>query len=68
MSRKLNLTIRRYNSFEEMKADEYKYWQQQPAHVRMDVVEELTREAFFGLRDLPPNESRLQRTLCHIKR
>jgi len=32
--------IRKYASFEEMKADEYRYWQSRPVHERMDAVEE----------------------------
>jgi hypothetical protein len=67
MDRKSRFTIRRYSSIEEMKADEYQYWQQQPAHKRMDAVEEITTEA-YGLKDSPPNVSRLQRTISHIKR
>ncbi|MBF0515998.1 MAG: hypothetical protein HQK97_02610 [Nitrospirae bacterium] len=67
MDRKSRFTIVRYASLEEMKADEYQYWQQQPVHKRMDAVEEITREA-YGLKDSSPNVSRLQRTLSHIKR
>ncbi|MBF0565506.1 MAG: hypothetical protein HQK89_09710 [Nitrospirae bacterium] len=48
-------TIRSSASLEEMKADEPQYWQQQPAHVRMDAVEEITREA-YGLKDSPSNK------------
>jgi hypothetical protein len=67
MDKKSRFAIRRYASLEEMKADEYQYWQQQPAHIRMDATGEITREA-YGLKDVSPNASRLQRTLSHLKR
>jgi hypothetical protein len=67
MDRKSRFPIRRYASLEAMKADEYGYWQQQPAHARMDAVTEITAEA-YGLKDSPPDARRLQRTIVHIKR
>ncbi|MBF0555712.1 MAG: hypothetical protein HQK96_14375 [Nitrospirae bacterium] len=67
MNRKSRFTICRYSSLEEMKADEYRYWQQQPVHKRMDAVEELTTEA-YGLKDSFLDVSRFQRTISHIKR
>jgi hypothetical protein len=39
-------TLRRYTSFDEMKADEYRYWQSRPVHERMDAVEELIQTAY----------------------
>ena len=59
--------IRRYASLEDMKAEEYEYWQQRPAHERMDAVAEITAEA-YGLKDSAPRVPRLQRTLVHLKR
>ena len=67
MERKTRFPIRRYASLEAMKADEYKYLQRQPAHERMKAVAEITEEA-YGLKDLPPDVFRLQRTLVHLKR
>ena len=29
---RMDKTIRKYASFEEMKADEYRYWQRRPVH------------------------------------
>jgi hypothetical protein len=59
MHRKSRLQLRRYASLEAMKADEYKYWQNQPAYARMDAVTDLTREAFVfkGL-------AQLQKSIC----
>ena len=39
----MDKTIRKYTSLDEMKADEYRYWQSRPVHERMDAVEELNR-------------------------
>jgi hypothetical protein len=50
-----------------MKADEYKYWRQQPACVRMDAVAEITKEA-YSLKDSPRDASRHQRTISRLKR
>lgn len=67
MDRKKRFAIRRYASLEAMKADEYDYWRQRPAHERMEAVTEITVEA-YGLKDLSINASRLQRTIVHLKR
>ena len=45
--------LRKYTSFDEMKADEYRYWQSRPAHERMDAVEELNRAA-YALKGMEP--------------
>ena len=38
--------VRKYTSFDEMKADEYRYWQSRPAHERLDAVEEMIEAAY----------------------
>ena len=38
--------LRKYTSFDEMKADEYRYWQSRPVHERMDAVEEMIKTAY----------------------
>ena len=40
----MDLTIRKYTSFDEMKADEYRYWQSRPVWERMDAVEEMIQD------------------------
>jgi hypothetical protein len=40
--RRATWTITRYNSLDEMKAAEYAYWAQQPTHVVMTAVSELS--------------------------
>ena len=63
----MDKTIRVYASHQEMKADEYRYWQSRPVHERMTAVAELTRAA-YGLKELPPDVRRLQRTLVCLQR
>ena len=60
-------TIRVYASHEEMKADEYRYWQSRPAHERLNAVSELTRAA-YSLKEPLPDVPRLQRTLVCLQR
>jgi len=58
----MDKTIRKYASFDEMKADEYRYWQSRPAYERMDAVDELILAA-YELKgwELEPDVPRLQR-------
>lgn len=67
MERAARFAIRRFDSLEAMKAAEYAYWQQRPAHERMDAVAEITAEA-YGLKEPQSDAPRLQRTLVHLKR
>jgi hypothetical protein len=59
--------LRRYASFDEMKADEYRYWQSRPVHERMDAVEELNlaAAAIKGM-EPEPNVPRLQRPFVRL--
>ena len=34
----MDKTIRKYHDFDEMKADEYRYWQSRPVHERIAAV------------------------------
>lgn len=67
MDRGERFQIRRYESLDAMKADEYRYWQQQPDYERIAAVSEMTSVA-YSLKGLRPDVSRLQRTLVHLKR
>jgi hypothetical protein len=66
----MDKTIRKYASvadLDEIKADEYRYWQSRPLHERMAAVSEITQEQYAmkgAVRDVP----RLQRTLVRIER
>ena len=63
----MDKTIRKYSSFDEMKADEYRYWQNRPVHERLAAVWELTEEA-YRLKGYPPDAFRLQRSVVHFER
>jgi hypothetical protein len=60
-------TIRRYTDFDEMKADEYRYWQSRPVHERVAAVSELTEEG-YRMKGMGPDAFRLQRTLVRFER
>jgi hypothetical protein len=59
--------VRRYASFDEMKADEYGYWQSRPVHERMDAVEEMIETA-YALKGwkIEPDVPRLQRPFVRL--
>jgi hypothetical protein len=42
----MDMAVRVYDSFAEMKADEYRYWQSRPVSERMAAVSELTLAAY----------------------
>jgi len=59
--------IRKYTGFDEMKADEYRYWQSRPAHERLDAVEEMIETA-YALKgwEIEPDVPRLQRPFVRL--
>jgi hypothetical protein len=63
----MDKTIRIYDSLDDMKADEYRYWQSRPVHERMDAVVELTL-AIYAMKGMASDVPRLQRTLVHLQR
>jgi len=63
----MDKTIRKYASFDEMKADEYRYWQSRPVHERIAAIEELTKEG-YAMKGMGPDAFRLQRTVVHFER
>ena len=64
---RMDKTIRKYTNFDEMKADEYRYWQSRPVHERVAAVSELTEEC-YKLKGFKPDDFRLQRTLVYFER
>ena len=63
-------TIRKYNGaaqLDEIKAEEYRYWQSRPVHERIDAVSELS-QAMYALKGEAPDVPRLQRTLVRFER
>jgi hypothetical protein len=63
----MDKTIRKYAGLDEMKADEYRYWQSRPVHERVAAVSELTEEC-YRMKGMGPDAFRLQRTLVHFER
>ena len=63
----MDKTIRKYTSFDEAKADEYRYWQSRSAQERMDAVSDITQE-LYAMKGAVPDVPRLQRTLVHLQR
>jgi hypothetical protein len=63
----MDKTIRKYADFEEIKADEYRYWQSRPVHERVNAVSELTQE-HYAMKGAVPDVPRLQRTLVCFQR
>src|SRR5271165_5162807 len=63
----MDKSIRKYASFEAMKADEYRYWQSRPVHERMDAVEEMNQTA-YALKgwEMEPDVPRLQRPFVRL--
>ncbi len=64
---RMDRILRKYTSFDEVKADEYRYWQSRPVHERMDAVEEINRAAcaMQGAK-IEPDVPRLQRPLVRL--
>lgn len=63
----MDKTIRTYASREEMKADEYRYWQSRPVYERMDAVSEITL-ATYAMKGAIPDVPRLQGPLVCVQR
>ena len=63
----MDKTIRKYTCFDDMKADEYRYWQSRPVHERVNAVSELTQE-HYAMKGAAPDVPRLQRTLVRFER
>ena len=62
--RRATYSIKRHTDFDQMKADEYRYWQSQPAHVRISAISQLTTEQYAMKGQ---HVRRLQRTLVRSK-
>jgi hypothetical protein len=59
--------VRKYSTLDEMKADEYRYWQSRPAHERLEAVEEMIQTA-YALKgwELEPDEPRIERPFVRL--
>jgi hypothetical protein len=66
-TKRMDKTLRKYTSFEEAKADEYRYWHSRPAHERMDAISEISQD-LYAMKGEVLDVPRLQRILVHLKR
>ena len=63
----MDVILRKYTTFDEMKADEYRYWQSRPVHERMDAIQEMIHTAYaLKGREIEPNEPRSQRPFVRL--
>ena len=53
-------TLRRFDNFADMKADEYRYWYSRPVHERLTAVSELSIEG-YKLKGTLPRDPGLRR-------
>jgi hypothetical protein len=68
--KRMDKTIRKYAriaDLDEIKADEYRYWQSRPLHERMAAVSELTQDQ-YAMKGAVADVPRLQRTLVRVER
>jgi len=63
----MDTSVRIYGSRDEMKADEYRYWQSRPVHERMTAVAELTLSV-YAMKEPGRDVRRLQKTLVCLQR
>jgi hypothetical protein len=67
---RMDKTIRKHTTLadlDEIKADEYRYWQDRPLHERMAAVSEITQEQ-YAIKGAGQGVPRLQRTLVRFER
>ena len=63
----MDKVTRKYANLDALKTDEYRDWQELPAHERMNAVVEITLAA-YQMKEPTPDVRRLQRTLVHLQR
>ena len=66
-NRNMDKTIRVFDSLDEMKAEEYRYWQRRPVWERMEAVARMSME-LYRMKGTAPDVPRLERTLVHLER
>jgi len=66
----MDKTIRKFSNFDELKAEEYRYWQSRPVHERWAATEELSLVAYASnTRNSRQNcpEHKTLRSVCPIR-
>ena len=59
--------VRKYTNLDELKADEYRYWQSRPAYERLDAIDAMIKTA-YALKgwEIKPDVPRLQRAFVRL--
>jgi len=63
----MDKSIRKFASFADMKAEQYRYWQGRPAYERIAAVSELT-QILYTMKGAAADVPRLERTLVRFER
>jgi hypothetical protein len=63
----MDKSITVFGNSDEMKAEEYRFWQSRPVYERMAAVAEITL-ATYQMKESAPDVRRLQRTLVPLPR
>jgi predicted acyl esterase len=63
----MEIAVRIYTSHDEMKADEYRYWQSRAAHERMEAVTEIS-VALYAMKGWSGDVRRLQGPVVCLQR
>ena len=67
---RMDKAIRKFSSLadlDEIKDEEYRYWQSRPVHERVDAVSQLT-QALYEMKGEVSDVPRLERTLVRFER
>jgi hypothetical protein len=62
----MDKTIRKFTSFDELKDDEYRYWQSVPPAERIEAAHRLSVE-IYRMKGIEPDGSGLKRSLVRVE-
>jgi hypothetical protein len=62
----MDKTIRKFSSFEEVKDDEYRYWQSVPPAERIEAAFRLSVDV-YRMKGIEPDGSALKRSLVRVE-
>lgn len=62
----MDMTIRKFSSFEEVKDDEYRYWQSVPPAERIEAAYQLSVDQ-YRMKGIEPDGTALKRCLIRVE-
>lgn len=62
----MDRTIRRFSSFDEVKDDEYRYWQSVPPAERIEATFQLSVD-MYRMKGIEPDGAALKRSIVRVK-